>query len=72
MLGMRRRAGWLGPQVDGYQAWFRQREYSPDTIRMLKELGQGRPLVVGKWPGCGPVERGPDRESKDLPAELLL
>jgi site-specific recombinase XerD len=45
MSGARRRAGQLGPQVEGYIAWLTQRGYSPGTVRgMLKDLGQ-----VGLW-----------------------
>jgi len=45
MSGTRRKAGQLGPQVDGYQAWLAQRGYTPQTVRnMLKDLGQ-----VGLW-----------------------
>ncbi len=45
MLGRRRKAGLLGPQVEGYRAWLVQRGYTPGTIRnMLNDLGQ-----VGQW-----------------------
>ena len=45
MSGTRRKAGGLGPQVEGYRAWLGKLGYSPDTVRnMLKELGQ-----VGRW-----------------------
>src|SRR5664279_4476150 len=45
MSGTRRRAGRLGPQVQGYRTWLEQRGYTPQTIRnMLKDLGQ-----VGLW-----------------------
>jgi site-specific recombinase XerD len=45
MSGRRRRAGLLGPQVEGYRAWLVQRGYTPGTIRnMLNDLGQ-----VGQW-----------------------
>jgi site-specific recombinase XerD len=45
MASTRRRAGLLGPQVEGYRAWFTQRGYTPGTVRnMLKDLGQ-----VGLW-----------------------
>lgn len=41
----RRKAGLLGPQVEGYRAWLAGRGYTPDTVRnMLKDLGQ-----VGLW-----------------------
>ncbi|QCO98414.1 integrase [Arthrobacter sp. 24S4-2] len=45
MSGTRRKAGQLGPQVEGYRAWLAQRGYTPGTIvNMLKDLGQ-----VGLW-----------------------
>ncbi len=45
MSGTRRKAGRLGPQVEGYRAWLELRGYSPGTVRnMLKDLGQ-----VGLW-----------------------
>ena len=45
MSGTRRKAGLLGPQVEGYRAWLAQRGYTPGTVRnMLKDLGQ-----VGRW-----------------------
>ena len=45
MSGTRRKAGLLGPQVEGYRAWLAQRGYTPQTVRnMLKDLGQ-----VGLW-----------------------
>ena len=45
MSGTRRKAGRLGPQVEGYRAWLMQRGYTPGTVRnMLKDLGQ-----VGVW-----------------------
>jgi site-specific recombinase XerD len=41
----RRKAGVLGPQVEGYRAWLTHRGYTSDTVRnMLKDLGQ-----VGLW-----------------------
>jgi hypothetical protein len=45
MAGTRRKAGLLGPQVEGYRAWLTQRGYAPGTVRnMLKDLGR-----VGVW-----------------------
>jgi site-specific recombinase XerD len=45
MASTRRKAGLLGPQVEGYRAWLTQRGYTPGTIRnMLKDLGG-----VGVW-----------------------
>ncbi len=45
MSGTRRKAGLLGPQVEGYREWLAQRGYAPETVRnMLKDLGQ-----VGRW-----------------------
>ena len=41
----RRKAGLLGPEVEGYRAWLSHRGYTPQTIRnMLKDLCQ-----VGVW-----------------------
>ena len=41
----RRKAGLLGPEVEGYRAWLAGRGYSPLTVRnMLAGLGQ-----VGLW-----------------------
>ena len=41
----RRKAGLLGPEVEGYRAWLTRRGYTPQTVRnMLKDLGQ-----VGLW-----------------------
>ena len=48
MAGTRRKAGLLGPQVEGYRAWLEQRGYTPGTVRnMLKDLGQVGRVVVG-------------------------
>lgn len=45
MSGTRRKAGGLGPQVEGYREWLVRQGYTPSTVRnMLKELGQ-----VGRW-----------------------
>jgi site-specific recombinase XerD len=45
MSGRRRKAGLLGPQVEGYRAWLTQRGHTPGTIKnMLNDLGQ-----VGQW-----------------------
>lgn len=45
MSGTRRKAGLLGPEVEGYRAWLSHRGYTPQTVRnMLKDLGQ-----VGLW-----------------------
>src|ERR1700710_742218 len=45
MASTRRKAGLLGPQVEGYRAWLMQRGYAPGTVRnMLKDLGR-----VGVW-----------------------
>lgn len=45
MSGRRRKAGLLGPQVEGYRAWLGQRGYTVQTVRnMLEVLGQ-----VGVW-----------------------
>ena len=48
MSGTRRKAGLLGPQVEGYRAWLAQRGYTPGTVRnMLKDLGQVGRVAVG-------------------------
>ena len=40
MSGRPRKAGVLGPQVEGYRAWLAQRGYTPGTIKnMLKGPG---------------------------------
>jgi len=45
MGSSRRKAGLLGPEVEGYRAWLAGRGYTPQTVRnMLKDLGQ-----VGVW-----------------------
>jgi len=45
MSGTRRKAGLLGPEVEGYRAWLTHRGYTLGTVRnMLKDLGQ-----VGLW-----------------------
>lgn len=45
MSGTRRKAGQLGPYVEGYRAWLSGLGYTPDTVRnMLKDLGR-----LGRW-----------------------
>lgn len=45
MSGSRRKAGRLGPQVEGYRAWLGNRGYAPGTVRnMLRDLG-----LLGRW-----------------------
>lgn len=45
MSGRRRKAGLLGPEVEGYRAWLTSRGYTPGTVQnMLADLGQ-----VGVW-----------------------
>jgi site-specific recombinase XerD len=45
MSGRPRKAGVLGPQVEGYRVWLAQRGYTPGTIKnMLNDLGR-----VGQW-----------------------
>lgn len=45
MSGTRRKAGLLGPEVEGYRVWLTRRGYTPGTVRnMLKDLGR-----VGLW-----------------------
>jgi site-specific recombinase XerD len=54
MSGTRRKAGRLGPQVEGYRAWLARRGYTPATVRnMLKDLGQ-----VGVWMSGAGLEVG--------------
>lgn len=56
----RRKAGLLGPQVEGYRAWLTARGYTPLTVRnMLKVLGE-----VGRWAtaeGLQAAELGEER-----------
>jgi len=48
----RRKAGLLGPQVEGYRAWLLRRGYTPGTVlNMLKDLGQ-----VGLWSAAKGLE----------------
>jgi site-specific recombinase XerD len=50
--GTRRKAGLLGPRVEGYRAWLAQRGYTSTTVRnMLKDLGQ-----VGQWLSAAGLE----------------
>lgn len=45
MSGTRRKAGLLGPEVEGYRTWLTQRGYTLGTVQnMLKDLGR-----VGVW-----------------------
>jgi site-specific recombinase XerD len=54
MSSTRRKAGLLGPEVEGYREWLAQRGYTPTTVRnMLKDLGQ-----VGRWLLAEGVEAG--------------
>jgi len=48
----RRKAGLLGPEVEGYRTWLAGRGYTPLTVRhMLADLGQ-----VGLWLGAEGLE----------------
>ena len=48
----RRKAGPLGPEVEGYRAWLIQHGYTPQTVRnMLQYLGQ-----LGRWLGARGLE----------------
>jgi hypothetical protein len=48
MSGTRRKAGRLGPQVEGYRVWLADRGYTPATVRnMLKDLGQAGVWISG-------------------------
>ena len=52
MSGTRRKAGVLGPKVEGYRAWLTLRGYTPATVRnMLNDLGQ-----VGLWSAAAGLE----------------
>jgi site-specific recombinase XerD len=52
MSGRPRKAGVLGPQVEGYRAWLAQRGYTPGTIKnMLNDLGR-----VGRWSAAEGLE----------------
>jgi site-specific recombinase XerD len=52
MTGRPRKAGVLGPQVEGYRAWLAQRGYTPGTIKnMLNDLGR-----VGRWSAAQGLE----------------
>lgn len=45
MVGTRRKAGVLGPEVEGYRGWLLGRGYTAGTVEnMLKDLGE-----VGRW-----------------------
>jgi hypothetical protein len=51
MSGTRRKAGQLGPQVEGYRSWLAQRGYTPGTARnMLKDE-----CASLKWPHSEPL-----------------
>src|SRR3954451_22108488 len=52
MSGRPRKAGVLGPQVEGYRAWLAQRGDTPGTIKnMLNDLGR-----VGRWSAAEGLE----------------
>jgi hypothetical protein len=69
--GTKRKAGQLGEQVEGYQAWLAQRGHTTGTIRnMLKDLGQ-----VGLWLSAEGLkaresQRGTDGSVPLCPARL--
>ena len=66
MSGRPRKAGPLGPQVEGYRAWLAQRGYTPGTIQnMLADLGQ-----VGRWLGGGGAGGGAGRARSWMAAFL--
>jgi site-specific recombinase XerD len=66
MAGRRRKAGLLGPQVEGYRVWLAQRGYTPGTIRnMLNDLGQ-----VGRWLSAEGL--GARQVSEELMAAFLI
>jgi site-specific recombinase XerD len=52
MSGRPRKAGLLGPQVEGYRVWLTRRGYTPGTIKnMLADLGR-----VGRWASAAGLE----------------
>lgn len=66
MTGRPRKAGRLGPQVEGYRAWLAQRGYTPGTVQnMLAVLGQ-----VGRWLAAEGLEAA--QVSEELMAAFLL
>jgi site-specific recombinase XerD len=66
MSGRRRKAGLLGPQVEGYRAWLTGRGYTPGTIKnMLNDLGQ-----VGRWLSAEGL--GARQVSEELMAAFLV
>jgi site-specific recombinase XerD len=65
MTGRRRKAGPLGPQVEGYRSWLAERGYTPGTVKnMLAELGQFGLWMSGEGLGAGQI-------SEDLMAAFL-
>ena len=66
MLGRPRKAGLLGPHVEGYRAWLAQRGYTPGTIQnMLADLAQ-----VGRWLAVEGLEA--TQASEELMAVFLI
>jgi site-specific recombinase XerD len=60
MLGTRRKAGRLGPQVEGYRAWLVRRGYTSATVsNMLTDLGR-----VGLWLSAEGLEVGQLNEER--------
>ncbi len=61
MSGTRRKAGPLGPEVEGYRAWLVAARLHPETIRnMLADLGQ-----VGRWLASEGLDRSGPRRGAD-------
>ena len=61
MSGRPRKAGLLGPQVEGYRAWLTRRGYTPGTIQnMLADLGR-----VGRWLSAEGLEASQVNEELD-------
>ena len=58
MSGTRRKAGRLGPQVEGYRAWLAQRGYTPQTVHRGRTPGTRRRRRAGGRAG-GPREGTP-------------
>jgi site-specific recombinase XerD len=66
MSGRPRKAGLLGPHVEGYRSWLAQRGYTPGTIQnMLADLAQ-----VGRWLAAEGLEAR--QVSEELMAAFLV
>jgi hypothetical protein len=66
MSGRPRKAGLLGPHVEGYRSWLAQRGYTPGTIQnMLADMAQ-----VGRWLAAEGLEAR--QVSEELMAAFLF